>query len=338
MLHLVSGPQSSLKIVANHHVHSPASLASSLPPASIEVFERGGVLKLGPLCGGGSGGGTEGAGGAEGAEGAEWLHGDVLTIDAKTAPRLRAPCAPCSTSCSAHSWRPSRDVAGAELHRAVDAGLGAEACANSHTNLGLDDVAFLLLSSNSVYRLYSMVLRPGESTRPHTIVTPGVAIFLSAGQLRARHMSRPLPIKWPEYGQGSHGRESPMPNKKPRLLVSPLRHTSPLDDDEEEEEADEEEEVGQVVKKACRDLLSSPGAGAKEGKAEKEAARTLRQAVLSSLAGPHGCTSRGSGEGEGEEETLREREHSRRQVKRLEEVHVCVFVCVCRSTDCQDVH
>ena len=53
VLHLVSGPQSSLKLVANHNLHSPAFLASSLPPASIEVSEKGGVLKLGPLCGGG---------------------------------------------------------------------------------------------------------------------------------------------------------------------------------------------------------------------------------------------------------------------------------------------
>ena len=241
-------------------------------------------------------------------------------IESKAAPRLRSACAPCCTSCSAHSWRPPRDVAGAELHHAVDAGLGAAACANSHTNLGLDDVAFLLLSSNSVYRLYSMVLRPGESTRPHTLVTPGVAIFLSAGQLRARHMSRPFPTKWPEYAQGSHEHESPMPNKKPRLLVSPLRHTSLLDA-EEEEETDEEEQVGRVVKRACRDLLSSPLAGAKEGKAEKEAARRLRKAVLGSLAGPHGCTSGGEGDGEGEGEGEGERERSRRQVKRLQGEH-----------------
>jgi len=48
-------------------------------------------------------------------------------------------------------------------------------------------LAYMLLSSNRVFRLYSFVLRAGERTEMHSLPNPGVAIFLSDAQVRSIH-------------------------------------------------------------------------------------------------------------------------------------------------------
>eukprot|EP00802_Teleaulax_amphioxeia_P010485 Tamp_10513.p1 GENE.Tamp_10513~~Tamp_10513.p1 ORF type:complete len:579 (+),score=116.03 Tamp_10513:46-1782(+) len=310
LVHLAAGPHSSLKLVPPDAV---AALAAPWPPASIEASARGGVLKLGPL--------------GRGESGTESLQGDVLMIEAKTAARQPAPCA---QSRGADACRPSRDAGAA---RARDA-------APDHDD-GLQDAALLLLSANSVYRLYSMVLRPGESTQPLALATSGVAIFLSQGHLRARPLPQTLPptrhspaaSQGGEYAQdrredGGGDRladdaddsledEGCVP-KKARLLSSSesRRHSALLlNDDGDGTDGDGArkgvQEDGCVVK-ACRDMLAAAQPGAKEGAAEKEAVRLLREAMLTDLRPAH--------DGGPSAELDQERQHARREAETLREL------------------
>ena len=53
------------------------------------------------------------------------------------------------------------------------------------------DLAYLLLYSNSIYRISILVLRAGESTDKHTLPHPGAVVFLSDAQITSARLPPP---------------------------------------------------------------------------------------------------------------------------------------------------
>jgi hypothetical protein len=54
------------------------------------------------------------------------------------------------------------------------------------------DLAYLLLCSNSIYRISVLVLRAGESTDMHTLPHPGAVVFLSDAQITSVRLPPPI--------------------------------------------------------------------------------------------------------------------------------------------------